>query len=151
MHTSSTPSLWISPQRLSVVEWLWTRFPNELHVSSFPWCVLTMCLESIFNPLQSLSTSVTNCVVMKGWKATSHFFFWVFFFKVVGGGGGGAICCTCTYSSAIFMPTGVQWPSAWSHGVSPAVGGHHRHPSVSATALPQTAGCLLLRVPWGCS
>ena len=54
----------------------------------------------------------------------------------------------CPYSSVIFLPTGVQWPSAWSHGIPPAAGENHGHPSVSTPALPKAAGWLLFCLPW---
>ena len=55
----------------------------------------------------------------------------------------------CLYQSVVFLPTGVQWPSAWSHGVPPAAGENYGHPSVSTPALPKAAGLLLLCLPWG--
>ena len=54
----------------------------------------------------------------------------------------------CLYQS-VFLPTGVQWPSAWSHGVPPAAGENHWHPPVSTPALSKAAGLLLLCLPWG--
>ena len=55
----------------------------------------------------------------------------------------------CLYQSIVFLPTGVQWPGAWSHGVPPTAGENHGHPSVSTPALPEAAGLLLLCLPWG--
>ena len=80
---------------------------------------------------------------------------WVPSFQLIKGRGASSCCLemqsVCLYQSVVFLPTGVQWPSAWSHGVPPTGDENHWHPSGSTTALPEAAGHLLFCLPWGCS
>lgn len=51
--------------------------------------------------------------------------------------------------TSVYFVAGFQWSCSWSHGASPSMCCHHRHPTVSETSVLEAVRSMLLCFPWG--